>query len=673
MLDLTQDDRNAQLTTPLGKDVLLMRRLDGTEGLSEPFEFRIEAFSEEEDIDLKKIIGEKCSVKFTMGETSERYFHGYATEARWLGFENRLHRYEVVLRPWFWLLTRVTDSRIFKDMTVTDIIKKVFNDAGFTDFEDKTTGSYPTLHYTVQYMETHFNFCSRMMEKFGIYYYFKHEDSKHTLVLADGISSHSAVPDFKTVPYHDDANVRNREKEHISQWSTAQSLRTGKAVYKDYAYERASSDIKDDHQELAGHSKDNLELYVYPGGYAEKADGKKLATYRIQAEHAQTSRRFAAGNVPCFFPGGLFTMEKHPAGGQNKEYLLVRATHTIVNSEYYSLPNASPHLTPYHGAYECLESSVQFRAPIRTPRALIPGPQTAIVIGADGEEIDVDDKGRILVNFYWDRYKSGSKRLRIAQGMAGKGWGMQYTPRIKHEVVIGYVEGDPDQPFVCGAVYNSDNDAPISLPADKTRSTWMSDSSKDADGFNEIRFEDKAGSEEVWMHAQKDMNVKVLNDKNVEVLNDETLTVTKNRTQKIKEGNETLEITQGDQTFDIKQGKRTTTINGNDTFTVKQGNWANTVKMGNVTTTLNMGNMTNTLKLGNQTNKMNVGSHTTDALSGITLKCGASKISMTPASIEIKAPMVTIKADAICQVQGTMTTVKGAAILTLGGGMMMIG
>ncbi len=668
MLDSpAQSGMYAQLESSAGADTLLMRRMDGTEGLSELFEYRVEAISEETDLDLTSLVGTNASVKFDMEDKGERVFNGFVTEARWVGNEGQYTRYELVLRPWLWFLTRTTDSQIFKDETALDIVKKVFSDAGYTDIEDKTTGSYPSIHYCVQYMETHFNFVSRMMEKWGMYYYFKHEAGKHTLVIADGLSSHEAVPSFANVKFFGDPNWRNRDQEHIYQWSASQALRTGKVVYKDYAYERASSDIKDEHLEQAGHEKDNLELYVYPGGYSQKADGKSLAKYRVQAERAQTERRFAAGTVPGFFPGGLFTLEQHPNGSQNIEYLIVRCTHTVVNPAYHSGPAASGF--PYHGAYETMPSSVQFRAPIRTPRALIPGPQSAIVVGGDGdpettEEINVDDKGRILVMFYWDRYKKASKRLRIAQGIAGAGWGMQYTPRVGQEVLIGHVEGDPDQPFVMSSAYNSDNEAPISMPGDKTQSTWKSSTHMDTSGFNEIRFEDKPGQEQIYMHAQYD-HVR-------EVLHDETITVKNDRTKTIEEGNETWEITQGDQTFDIVQGKRTTTINGDDKFTLKQGSWINEIKMGNWNNTVKMGNWDNQIKMGNWTNKVSLGKCTIEAMQKIELKVGSNKITIDQMGVKIKGMMCEMKADTMCTVKGLMTTVKGDAMLTLKGGITMI-
>ena len=318
---------------------------------------------------------------------------------------------------------------------------------------------------------------------------------------------------------------------------------------------------------------------------------------------------------------------------------------------------------PYEGSYEFMPSSIQYRAMPLTRSAEIVGPQPAIVVGKKGEEIDVDEQGQILVHFYWDRYKTTSKRLRISQGVAGAKWGMQYTPRIGHEVLVGHLEGDPDKPFVMGSVYNSANKPPIAMPGDKTKSTWMSNSSKGGGGFNEIRYEDKKGSEEIWVHAQKDMNILVLNDKNVTVENDETLTITNNRTQKIEKGNETMEITKGDQKFDIKAGKRTTTIKGDDTFTLNQGRWKNTIKMGD---------WKNTVKMGDWTNKVSLGKMTTQAMSKIELKCMQSKITLEPTKITIKSLQVAVQASTTMDVKGLMTTVKGDAMLVLKGGMTMI-
>jgi len=286
---LSQDTRIGQLSTPLGKDVLVLVRFDGTEGLSELFEFRVEALSERVDIDFDKVISRQCSLKFaTYGQ--QREFNGILVEAQWLGVKDDYYSYRIILRPWLWLLSHTTDCRIFSDKKVPDIIKEVFQDRGFTDFEFKLSdeGSYPKWEYCVQYRETDLNFVTRLMEKEGIYYFFRHDGGKHTLVLADSKSSHQPVPGRTKTPFiplatgPGNAGAR-RTQEHIYEWVSERRFQTGKVELNDYNYLKPNARMLSNAKASEQYTRSDLELYDYPGKYKEQSVCERYAKIRLES------------------------------------------------------------------------------------------------------------------------------------------------------------------------------------------------------------------------------------------------------------------------------------------------------------------------------------------------------------------------------------------------------
>lgn len=554
MPQISQADRIGELTTPLGKDVLALARFDGSEGLSELFEFRIEALSEDENIDFDRALGQNCVLKFRSPDGPDRYFNGILVEARWVGSREALYVYQLVLRPWLWLLSRTSDCRIWHEKTALDIIKEVFRDRGFTDYEDSTSKSYPKLEYCVQYRETDLNFVARLMEQHGIYYFFRHSQGKHSLVLADAKSSHSPIPGHAKLPFFPQQQAR-RDAEHVHHWTSDRQFRSGKYELKDYDFKKPTKDLTADKQASAKYQKGQMEIFDYPGKYVEKSDGVNYAQVRLEADQAQDRRRHAAGDAISVFPGGLTTLDKHPVQSENKEYLTLRASHSFVVQAYRSGGGGE---TDYMGSYEFLDSTVPYKAPLLTPKPLVHGPQTAKVVGKEGEEIDVDEYGRILVLFHWDRKKMNSCRLRVAHVWAGKQWGGQFIPRIGMEALVEFLEGDPDRPLVVGAVYNGDYKHPYALPDKKTQSGVKSDSSIGHGGYNEFMFEDKKDSEKVRMHAQKDHQVVVLNTETWDIGEKFKGGDAETRTTKLHQGSDKLTIAVGNQTIDIAKNLKTT-------------------------------------------------------------------------------------------------------------------
>jgi type VI secretion system secreted protein VgrG len=579
---LGQSERIAEFKTPLGENVLALINIQGTEALGELFEFHIEALSEQENIDFDKALGQGCTLKLKAYEGKERIFHGIMTEAQWIGKLEAFHYYKVVLRPWLWMLGRRADCRIFLDKDVKDIIKDVFTKAGFNDFEFRTNGDYDKIPYCVQYRETDLAFVSRLMEQYGIYYFFEHSDGKHTMTLADSRSSHKAIPGLSKVPYLPLAHSAQRREQHLHSWVSERRFRTGKVQFNDYDYLKPKKNLLAPSEASEKYTHAKLEVYDFPGKYDDEDQGKKLARFRLEAEQAADHRRLIEGDASSIFPGGLVTVEKHPSSAENKEYLVVRTDHRFSSHHYRSTSADAPAVpgSPddgkedqiYRGYYEFQPSDRPFRMLPVTPKPRIHGIQTAKVVGKKGEEneeISTDEHGRIWVQFFWDREPKLTCPIRVAQVWASKKWGGVFIPRIGMEVVVEFMEGDPDRPLVVGTVYNGDNKVPYDLPDNKTVAGWKSDSSKGGNGYNELIFEDKKSSENIRMHAEKDHNVTVKNS--------ETWTIgevfmppkgSPSRSATLKNGDDQLEIQMGDRNVSIPMGSQSTSAMLSITHTV---------------------------------------------------------------------------------------------------------
>jgi type VI secretion system secreted protein VgrG len=649
----SQDKRVAVLTTPLGKDALLLARVEAVEGLSELFEFRIEALSDQDQIDFDKVIGHPAHVELRSFSDQPRYFHGIAVEAEALGAAGRRYAYRLVLRPWLWLLSHRTNCRIFDKTVVAsptapEIIKKVFQDAGFSDFRDGLGGgagkSYPELEYCVQYRETDLAFVSRLMEENGIYYFFEHAADKHTLVLADSPSAHKPVPGLASIRFAGPDEQRLWGEERLWQWTSGRRHRTGKVTLNDYDYLQPTAKLLSESEKPASYGLPRLEAYDYPGRFEDAGEGERLAKVRVEAAQAVDYRRYANGESPNLVPGGIVTLADHPV--DDGDYLVVRCTHNFSTEAYETSGDGGGET--WAGHYEFQPKDRQFRAPPLTPKPVIFGPQTAKVVGKQGEEIDVDEHGRILVQFYWDRDKRPSRRVRVAQMWSGKTWGGQFIPRINMEVVVEHLDGDPDRPLVVGTVYNADNKYPYDMPDKKNRAGIKSESTKNGSGhYNELYFDDTKGSEEIHMQAERDHTVLIKNS--------ETATI--------------------GTIFETPQGSpsRSTTIkNGDDQLAISQGHQTVTLDAGNQTTTLKMGNQTTELKMGNQATKVDLGKIDTEAMQSIELKVGQSSVKLDQMGVTIKGMMIKIEGTVQVDVKAVVTNVGGDAMLVLKGGLTMI-
>src|SRR5262245_2329219 len=560
MTKISQTGRVAELRTPLGKDVLVLGNFSGTEGLGELFEFQIEALSEIQSIDFDKVLGQSCTVELKVYEGQERMFNGILTQAQCVGSAFELGRYRLTLRPWFWLLGHKADCRIFLNKKVTEILREVFTRAGFNDFEFRTTEAYDEIPYCVQYRETDLAFCSRLMEQYGIYYFFEHSDGKHDMILADARSSHRANPHLPTLPFIPRGNSERYFGQHVCDWISDRRVRAGKVEFNDYDYLKPPKRLRapSEANEQYAHSK--LEIYDYPGKYDKQDEGRKLSKIRLEAEQSLDHRRFADGDAGSVFPGSLVTLQQHPVASENREYLAVRAGHRLSSGDFRSNVGGGAGQL-YFGFFELQPSDRPFRSLPLTPKPRIYGIQTAKVVGRkgqEGEEISTDENGHVWVQFHWDREPQKSCPVRVAQPWAGRRWGHQFLPRIGMEVVVEFLEGDPDRPLVTGSVYNGDNKVPYELPANKTQSGVKSDSSKGHDGYNEFMFEDKKGDELVRLHAQKNHQVIVLADQDGSVGGDQTWTVGNDRSWTIEKGDDTIVVDAGSQRISIAQEQHVT-------------------------------------------------------------------------------------------------------------------
>jgi type VI secretion system secreted protein VgrG len=498
----------------LGKDVLLLTSMSGSEEIGRLFDYRLELASMNHQIKAADIVGQNVSIRLDLPAGKKRYFNGFVSCFTQTPASGRLARYRATVVPWLWFLTRCADCRIFQEKTVPEIIKQVLKDRGYTDLEDALNSSYGTWDYCVQYRETDFNFISRLMEQEGIYYFFKHADGKHTMVLADSAGAHEAYPQFEEVKYRP-PDDRAGDEEYITDWIVETRVQPGAYALNDFDFENTKKDLRSRAKVGREHEAADFEIYDYPGNYTETGDGDGYARRRIEELQAQYEVATGGSDARGICTGCTFSLCEHPRQDQNRTYLITSAKYRIDAGEPYSGGHGDGSCD-YSCNFTAIEANQPFRSPRITAKPSISGPQTAIVVGPSGEEIYTDKYGRVKVKFHWDRYSKADENsscwIRVAQVWAGRNWGAVYTPRIGQEVIVEFLEGDPDRPIITGRVYNGQVMPPYDLPTNKTMSTLKSNSSKGGQGFNEIRFEDKKGDEQIFVHAEKDEDIRVKND-----------------------------------------------------------------------------------------------------------------------------------------------------------------
>jgi type VI secretion system secreted protein VgrG len=541
----TQQNRLIALTTPLGEDELLLAGFSGHEAISRLFSFHLDLLSEQEPIDFKSIIGKNVTISVVQADNTPRYFNGMVSQFTQSGSDTHFIHYHMEVVPWTWMLTRYADCKIFHNKKVGDIVTQVFADRGFNDYKLSLTGTYPVMEYCVQYRETDFNFISRLMEQNGIFYFFQHEMGKHTMVIADSPGIHEACPGQESAGYNLVSGGID-EADTINSWALGQELRSGKYTLTDFNFKTPSADLTATEPsviEVGGNS--GFELFDFPGEYTILGDGTAFAKIRMEEEEA--IHLVANGSSTCraFTTGYKFDLTDHSQDTMNASYVLTEVQHVASVGGSYAMASGGSG-DSYSNHFTCIPASVPFRPARLTPKPFVQGPQTAIVVGkskdktggddggGSGEEIWVDQYGRVVVLFPWDRAGACSCRVRVSQDWAGKGWGAITIPRVGQEVIVSFLEGDPDRPIITGRVYNAVQTVPYPLPANQTRSTFKTHSSEGggSDNYNELRFEDKKGDEQIFLRGEKDFDTRLKNDIREWVGNNRSLIVTQDQMEK---------------------------------------------------------------------------------------------------------------------------------------------
>ncbi|HEX8604412.1 MAG TPA: type VI secretion system tip protein TssI/VgrG, partial [Pseudoduganella sp.] len=506
----TQANRPVTVTCPLGADVLLFRRMQCSEALGRLFEWRVELASTRADIATGAVLGKELAVTLELEEGGKRHFHGIVTRFAYLGWRDGMPAWEAVVHPALWLLTRSSDCRIFQEQTALDIVKAVCADGaygGLVKIDAGKLSSTPAKReFCVQYRESDFEFVSRLLEEEGIYYYFRHEAAAHTMVLADSYGAHAGTAGYATLPFWDEQGGGRAPQKSVTRMWPAGAVQSAEYALNDYDFEQPaairSGGLLVKSAIAAPFTSQRFRQYDYPGRYRTAAAGDARARARMEALHGQGEQVDGATNARGICAGALFKLAEHPRADQNREFL-VTATEIEFASPVYASSSgggaAREGTFEFSCAFKATGKEHSYRPPRMAGKPFVHGPQTAIVVGKAGEEIWTDRHGRIKVQFHWERERKDNETsscwVRVQQGWAGKGWGTMFIPRVGMEVVVSFLEGDPDQPLVTGCVYNADTIPPYDLPANQTRSTIKTNSSKGGGGFNEIRFEDKKGAE----------------------------------------------------------------------------------------------------------------------------------------------------------------------------------
>ena len=658
------------MTIELGGEQVVLERVECVEILGRPFTITVDIIATLGEINLLPHLGKPVGVRILEDDSHVRDFHGLITDGEYLEESAHGFHYRLTARPFTYLMAQNRNFAIFQDKSALDIIKQVFTDAGASDIDyTKLSKTYPPRTYCVQYGESDFAFISRLMEDEGIYYFYEHTTDRHKLVLCDSPASHPQIdpasliykPTAAGVFMVDSQKRSGKTSSYIHKWSERVSTSAeAKVTLRDFDLAKPQRPVQAVSQDAGKHPNDNREVYAYPGGFIEEARGTALSKTMLEALRAERQLYFGESKESALYCGGKFTLKEHPAGRLNVAYLVTHAYHSVTAESYRSGHRDGEQM--FNVRFEAIPASVPFRLPRSTPRPRVEGLETAIVSGPDGEKIFTDDYGRVKVRFHWDRGQNAGDKstcwIRVAQfGNLGS----VILPRVGQEVMVDFLSGDPDQPIVCGWVFNKTHMPTYDLPANKTRALWRTQrygeagdypDTKDFDiektGVNELRFEDKGGKEEVYLHAERDMNVRVRFDQTNQVAHNLTEKVGHQRERYVG-GEEKITvdkkqtITINDDQEETIQGDRKTKANSTDSLKVAQ---SQTIEAG---TTIEV-----------------------KANTSITFKVGQSSIVIDQMGVTIKGMMLSTEAQVQSTVKSLMTEVDGSAMTTIKGGLVMI-
>ncbi len=558
------DDRAIVATTPLGAE-LLFAFMTGTEEISTCFDFDVGLASLLATISADKMLGQPITIKVGTGG-EPRFFNGLVSEFQFLRIADGYAHYQVKIRPWLWFLSLRTDCRIFQNLSVVEIVEQVFSAHG-GKVEKRLQGSYDPRDYCVQFDESDLDFVQRLLEHEGIFYFFEHEDGAHTLILTDTNSKLKPVSGYESVMFQVDSGVGARARDFINDWKPKASVLPGSYSHTDYDFEKPSADLMAKSEQPLKGELAKGEQYHHPGAHLDVSRGDKVATIRREEIQAPQVRIKAAGNARGLGPGCTFKLEDFPREVENDEFIVLSAEYGLWDPQYRTGMERKG--DGYEVKLIVAPKAIAYRPDRKTRRPIMRGPQTAVVVGPAGQEIFTDKYARVKVQFHWDRLGKRDQNttcfVRVSSVWAGAGWGFIQIPRIGQEVIVDFIEGDPDKPIITGRVYNASQMPPYALPANATQSGWKSNSSLGGGGFNELRFEDKKGSEEVYFQAEKDHNELVKNDEGRLIQHDMQERVDNNSNQSI--GVNRTEDVGNDKTTKVGHD-RSVSIGNNDTETV---------------------------------------------------------------------------------------------------------
>nr|WP_269468547.1 type VI secretion system tip protein TssI/VgrG [Alteromonas sp. ASW11-130] len=638
-------------------------KLSGCESISELYHFELELMSEDTEVSFDEMIGKSCVItiqginhteedgSFTEEIVYDRFIHGIVASFALADEATAYSTYLIEVVPRLWPLRLKINSRIFQKQSVKDIVSSILNELGLTseDYKWQCQSQYQAMDYCVQYQESEFDFISRLLEENGVYYYFQHEAEKHVLIFDDDSSSCKPIEDDSTLPYAS-ASQGLVTNQVVTRFQYRQTLAPDRVAVKDYNFLKPTLNLlskKDD-----GRS-DYYEVFNYPGRYLEKSAGDQQAKLRMETLLSSRERGTGISTVNRLTPGYTFSLDDQRRGNFTADYLITSVTHTASQLQSYEEYTASDNHY-YSNEFAVINTEVKFRPAVNTPKPSVRGTQTAIVTGPSGEEIYTDEHGRVKVQFHWDRYgnadESSSCWIRVSQMWAGQGYGGFALPRIGQEVIIDFEEGDPDRPLIIGRVHHGDNRSPYKLPDRKTVSTLKTNSSKGGEGFNELRFEDEKGKEQIFVHAERNMDERIKKDKFKYVGNDshkiiknDSFTHIENDRHQVVDNDSFLKIT-GDVHNNLEANLNQDT-GGSESYSIGEDRKSNLVGSENIKAGMDIKLQAGTnygLKAGVNAEIKAGMTINLEASAAINLKVGGSFISINPGGVFISGLMVMI-------------------------------
>lgn len=566
-ITLSQKLRLFYFDSPLGEDKLLVNKFSGTEKMSELFKFDLELVSTDFTIQSEQMLGQNVTVgiRHIDGENF-RYFNGHISKFTPIRHDGRLAYYHAEMVPWLWFLSLTQGCQIYQDKTLVEVITDTFTKHGYNDFNFNVTDRHKPWENCCQYQESAFEFVSRLMEIEGMYYFFKHEEGKHTLMIVDHMSAHTPCPFQSTFSYeHETGQGATRDDDTILSSNMRKIVKPNKYAHKDYNFKIPQNplEITKKVQRDTGVDRE-LEVYDYPGEYELPSDVTDWGDLRMEEQETDHTIAEGTGTGRAMMPGYRFQLKQHDRPEQNIDYLLVSVTHKGQEGSFGA--GMDDQEADYTNSYVAQPSSVQFRPTMKTDEPKIASTQTAFVVGPPGEEIYTDEWGRVRVKFHWDRRPgdengNSSCWIRVMQPWGGPRYGHIWIPRVGMEVIVTFLEGDPDRPLITGCVYHQNNRPPYPLPANKEWSGVKTRSTKGGtqDNYNEIRLVDSIGQELFRLQAERDLHIFVKNDRSEYILQDRFLDVGQDRHERI-ENDSTLTVS-GDQTEEV-EGDKNITVDG---------------------------------------------------------------------------------------------------------------